>query len=132
MLNTDTEVSIDKRGTLSVKEELKDKVSNKSSKWVYSSFVHVMHYCVWDPCIGCLISVLDLNIYLGSLYLCILMVGIYMWFGGFNICCRSKCAFIDLKQFSRFMKDMKMLLLEKVFVVNVLGIIFLPALPLTV
>ncbi|KAJ6948742.1 hypothetical protein NC651_002913 [Populus alba x Populus x berolinensis] len=36
---------------------------------------------------------------------------------------KSKCAFVDLKQFSRFMKDLKVLLLEKVFVVNVIGYI---------
>ncbi|KAJ6905678.1 hypothetical protein NC652_023443 [Populus alba x Populus x berolinensis] len=36
---------------------------------------------------------------------------------------KSSCAFIDLKQFSRFMIDMQVLLLEKVYVVNVLGYI---------
>ncbi|KAJ6310331.1 hypothetical protein OIU76_015125 [Salix suchowensis] len=36
---------------------------------------------------------------------------------------KSKCAFIDLNQFSRFMRDIKELLHEKVYVVNVLGYI---------
>ncbi|KAJ6754905.1 SPINSTER [Salix purpurea] len=36
---------------------------------------------------------------------------------------KSKCAFVDLKEVSRFMKDLKVLLLEKVFVVNVIGYI---------
>ncbi|KAJ6302671.1 hypothetical protein OIU77_016706 [Salix suchowensis] len=36
---------------------------------------------------------------------------------------KSKCAFVDFKEVSRFMKDLKVLLLEKVFVVNVIGYI---------
>ncbi|GFY89468.1 major facilitator superfamily protein [Actinidia rufa] len=36
---------------------------------------------------------------------------------------KSKCGFINLDQLSRFFKDVKVLLLEKVYVVNVLGYI---------
>ncbi|XP_028104713.1 uncharacterized protein LOC114303766 [Camellia sinensis] len=36
---------------------------------------------------------------------------------------KPKCGFINLDQLSRFLKDMKVLLLEQVYVVNVLGYI---------
>ncbi|GAV65110.1 MFS_1 domain-containing protein, partial [Cephalotus follicularis] len=38
-----------------------------------------------------------------------------------NKSAKSKCGFINMNQFYRFMKDMKVLLSEKVYVVNVLG-----------
>lgn len=38
--------------------------------------------------------------------------------------CRSKFGYINLDELSRFLKDIKVLLLEKVYVVNVLGILF--------
>ncbi|KAL6964186.1 hypothetical protein U1Q18_035244 [Sarracenia purpurea var. burkii] len=42
---------------------------------------------------------------------------------GLNGPSKSKCRYINLDQLSRFVKDMKVLLLEKVYVVNVLGYI---------
>ena len=46
--------------------------------------------------------------------------------GLFNIYGRSENATVGLNQFSRFFIDMKALLREKVYVVNVLGIFFYP------